>query len=400
MVLAYSGGLDTSVLIKLIQEKHESAVVTVTLDVGQLEDLKEIEDRAKSVGSVKHYSFDARREFVEGYVFPALKANALYEGKYPLASALSRPLISSKLVEVAKKENAWAVAHGSTGKGNDQARFDITIKALAPDLKVLAPVREWNLSRDEEIEYAKKHGIPVSTEKKKYSIDQNLWGRSIEAGPLESLEHEPPADAFGWTVPPEKAPDTPEYITLHYDAGVPTALDGKEMEAVELLRKLTDIGGRHSIGRIDQVEDRIVGIKSREVYECPAATMLIEAHRDLEKLTLTRHELMLKQQLEQQWTWLVYAGLWCEPLREDVEAFINKTQERVVGDVKLKLYKGTAMPVGRSSPNPLYVPSLASYGIAATFNQSLAAGFVELWGLPTVVASRAKTDRPKKRKPE
>ena len=391
IVLAYSGGLDTSVLIKWLQQKYDAEVITVTLDVGQKEDLEVIEKKALKLGVLKHYSIDAREEFVKNYVFPAIKANALYEGKYPVSTALSRPLIASKLVEVAEKEGADAVAHGCTGKGNDQVRFEVSVKALNPDLKVIAPVREWNMSRDAEIEYAKKHGIPIPVDKEKpYSIDQNLWGRSIECGVLEYPDKEPPEDAFEWTVSPEKAPEKPEYLTIEFEKGVPVALNGERMNPVELIEVLNATAGKHGVGRIDHMEDRLVGIKSREVYECPAATVIIEAHKDLEKMVLTRHEVLFKQHVDAYWAYLVYAGLWMDPLREALDAFIDKTQERVTGKVRIKLYKGSAQIVGRSSPYSLYDIHLATYNIDTTFNQMASAGFIEIWGLPTRVARALK----------
>ncbi|MCD6465672.1 argininosuccinate synthase [Candidatus Bathyarchaeota archaeon] len=391
IVLAYSGGLDTSVLIKWLQQKYDAEVITVTLDVGQKEDLEVIEKKALKLGVLKHYSIDAREEFVKNYVFPAIKANALYEGKYPVSTALSRPLIASKLVEVAEKEGADAVAHGCTGKGNDQVRFEVSVKALNPDLKVIAPVREWNMSRDAEIEYAKKHGIPIPVDKEKpYSIDQNLWGRSIECGVLEYPDKEPPEDAFEWTVSPEKAPEKPEYLTIEFEKGVPVALNGERMNPVDLIEVLNATAGKHGVGRIDHMEDRLVGIKSREVYECPAATVIIEAHKDLEKMVLTRHEVLFKQHVDAYWAYLVYAGLWMDPLREALDAFIDKTQERVTGKVRIKLYKGSAQIVGRSSPYSLYDIHLATYNIDTTFNQMASAGFIEIWGLPTRVARALK----------
>jgi len=391
ILLAYSGGLDTSVLIKWLQEKYDADLITVTLDVGQQSDLKEIEEKAKSLGVKKHYSIDAKEEFVTNHVFPAIKANALYEGKYPVSTALARPLIVSKIVEIAEKEGATTVAHGCTGKGNDQVRFDVTIKALAPNLKVMAPVREWGLTRDEEMKFAKANGIQISRLSNPYSIDQNLWGRSIECGPLENPEQEPPEEVFEWTVTPEKAPDKPEYLTIKFEYGVPCAMNGENLHPVTLIQTLNKIAGKHGVGRIDHMEDRLVGIKSREVYECPAAMILLEAHKDLEKMVLTRHEVLFKQQIDAQWTFLVYTGLWMDPLREDLEAFIDKTQERVCGEVKMKLYKGGFQVVGRSSPMSLYDINLATYDIQTTFNQSYSEGFIELWGLPTRVSNILKT---------
>ncbi|MEM3608738.1 MAG: argininosuccinate synthase [Candidatus Bathyarchaeia archaeon] len=392
VILAYSGGLDTSIMIKWIQENYEADVITLTVDVGQGVDLKAVEEKALAIGAIKHYSIDAKQEFVTNYVFPAIKANALYEEKYPLSTALSRPLIVSKLVEVAEKENATVVAHGCTGKGNDQVRFDITTKALAPNLKVIAPVREWRLTRDEEIEFAKERKIPIALNAKtSYSIDQNLWGRSIECGILEHPDQEPPEEVYEWTLPAEKCPDKPTYVTIEFEHGVPCALNGERSDPVSLITKLNKIGGMNGVGRIDHIEDRIVGIKSREIYECPAATILIEAHKDLEKMVLTRHEVAFKKCVEAEWAFLIYAGLWVDPLRKDLDAFIDKTQERVTGKVKLKLYKGSLMVVGRSSPYSLYDLNLATYDVKTTFDQSLAHGFIELWGLQSKTFNVLKT---------
>lgn len=387
IVLAYSGGLDTSVLIKWFQEKFMADVITVTLDVGQQEDFKEIERRAIEYGAVAHHTIDAKEEFVRDYVLPSIKANGLYEKKYPLSTALSRPLIAAKLVEVAEKEKATAVAHGCTGKGNDQVRFEVTVKSLNPQLKVMAPIREWNLSRNQEMDYAKNHGIKIA-KRSIFSIDQNLWGRSIESGPLEDPGVEPPAEAFEWTRSVEEAPNKVRYVSIEFDEGVPTSIDGKEKEPVELIMNVNSLAGGHGVGIVDHMEDRLVGIKSREVYECPAALCLIEAHRDLEKLVLTRHEVFFKDFVEDQWAWLVYSGLWFEPLRKDLEAFIDTTQKRVKGTVKLKLFKGSVRVVGRSSPYSLYDVGMATYDVSSTFDQSLAKGFIELWGLPTYAGYR------------
>lgn len=382
-VLAYSGGLDTSVLIKQIQEKCSAEVITVTVDVGQGEDLKGAAEKAKKLGVVKHFSIDAKDEFVEDYIFPAIKANALYEGKYPISTTLSRPLIAKKMVEIAKKEGATGLAHGCTGRGNDQVRFDITLSSLAPEMKVIAPVREWGMTRDEEIAYAKSKGIFVSEEAKKYSIDASVWGRAIECGLLEDASQIPPDDAYEWTTAPEQAPDKVEFITIKFEAGVPVAVNGKAMKPLELVMEINKIAGRNGVGRIDHIEDRIVGLKSREVYECPAAVVILEAHKDLEKMVMTRHEVLFKQQVDAQWVFLAYAGLWVDPLKEDLDAFINRSQENVTGEVKLKLYKGSMQVVGRSSPKSLYDKNLANYNIKTSFNQSYSKGFIELWGLQT-----------------
>ena len=383
IVLAYSGGLDTSVLIKYLQEKYNAQVITVTVNVGQQEDLAAAGEKAKKLGVLKHYDIDARDEFVRDYIFPAIKANALYEGKYPLSTSLSRPLIAAKMVEVAEKEGATGLAHGCTGRGNDQVRFDITLGSLAPDKKIIAPVREWGMTREEEIAYAKSKGIPVSNAAKKFSIDASVWGRAIECGLLEDASQEPPEDAYEWTVAPEKAPNNAQYVTIQFEAGVPVAVDGKKMKPLELIENLNQIAGKNGVGRIDHIEDRLVGIKSREVYECPAATIILEAHKDLEKMVMTRHEVLFKQQIDAQWVFLAYAGLWVDPLKDDLDAFINKSQENVTGEVRLKLFKGGLQVVGRSSPMSLYDKNLANYNIKTSFNQSYSKGFIELWGLQT-----------------
>ena len=387
VILAYSGGLDTSVLIKWLQEEHDVDVITFTMELGQQTDLKKVGKKALSLGAKNHYSVDGTEEFVINHVFPAIKANAMYEGKYPMATALGRPLIAKKLVEIAEKEGAVAVAHGCTGKGNDQVRFDVTVKALAPKLKVMAPVREWGLSRKAEIKYAKEKGIAIPHLSDPYSIDQNMWGRSIECGHLENPEQEPLEEIYTLTVSPEEAPDTPEYVTITFEGGCPVSLNGTEMKPVALIEKLNEIAGKHGVGRVDHIEDRLVGIKSREIYESPAAEVLIEAHKDLEKLVLTRHELEFKKQIDEKWTQLVYTGLWIDPLREALDAFIDKTQERVCGEVKMKLYKGRCWAAGRSSPMSLYDKNLATYEVETDFNQASAEGFIELWGLPTKVAN-------------
>jgi argininosuccinate synthase len=394
VILAYSGGLDTSVAIPWIKEKYDAEVITFTADVGQGDDFQAIELKALKSGAIKHYYVDLKDEFAKNYAFAGIKANVLYEGKYPLSTALARPLIVEKLVEVARKEKASAVAHGCTGKGNDQVRFDVGVKSLSPDLRIIAPIREWNMTRAEEIKYANEKGIPVPvTLDSPYSIDQNLFGRSVESGILENASLEPPADAYEWTVPPEKAPDEPEYLEIEFDQGRPVALNGKPLSPAKLIESLNVIAGRHGIGRIDHLEDRLVGIKSREVYECPAAIVLLEAHHDLEKCVLTRHELYFKQHVEQQWAFLVYTGLWYDPLREDLDAFIEKTQERVTGVVRLKLYKGLAIVVGRSSPISLYDANLATYEKGSKFNQAWSVGFIQVWGLPSQVAHNVRAEK-------
>ncbi len=398
IVLAYSGGLDTSVAIRWIKEKYGLDVVTLTIDVGQADDLPEVERKSKVVGAINHHTLDCKTEFVEDYVFPAVKANALYEGKYPVSTALARPLIAEKLVEIAHEENAVAVAHGCTGKGNDQVRFEVAIKAHDPALKIVAPVREWKLSRAEEIRYAEKHGIPIPVDlENPYSVDQNIWGRSVECGILENPAKEPPHDVYEWTNAPENAPSEPEYVTIGFEKGIPVSINGTAFDPVGLIKKLNYTGGKHGIGRIDHIEDRLVGIKSREVYECPAATLLIEAHKELEKLVLTRHEVWFKQQIDAQWANMVYTGLWNDPLKEDLDGFIEKTQQRVSGEVRLKVFKGSVQVVGRNSPMSLYDTVLATYDGSSTFDQGWSNGFIEIWAMPTVVANvrkRQQQDKP------
>lgn len=400
IVLAYSGGLDTSVLIKYLQEKYNAEVITVTVDVGQQEDLKAAEEKAIKLGVLKHFSIDAKDEFAKEYIFPAIKANALYEGKYPISTSLSRPLIAKKMVEVAKKEGATGLAHGCTGRGNDQVRFDVTLGSLAPEMKIIAPIREWSMTREEEIAYAKTKGIPVSNAAKKYSIDASVWGRAIECGLLEDASQEPPEDAYEWTTSAEKAPNTPEYVTIKFEAGVPVAINNQNMKPLELIEAMNKIAGKNGVGRIDHIEDRLVGIKSREVYECPAATVILEAHKDLEKMVMTRHEVLFKQQIDAQWVFLAYAGLWVDPLKDDLDAFINRSQENVNGEVKLKLYKGGLQVVGRSSPMSLYDKNLANYNIKTTFNQSYSKGFIELWGLQTRMYNALKQTGKKPKSPK
>ncbi len=386
-VLAYSGGLDTSICIGWLQENYGTEVITLTLELGQKSDLRGIEKKAEKLGAIKTYSIDVREEFIGDYINPAVKANALYEGKYPVSTAISRPLIGKWLVEIAEREKADAVAHGSTGKGNDQVRFELAIRALNHKLRIIAPAREWNLTRDVAIKYVEKHGIPVES-KSKYSVDENLWGRSIEAGSLEDPMKKPEEDVFKWTAAPEKAIDKPEKIEVEFEEGIPVRLNSERVDRIELIQRLNDLGGRHGIGRIDMIEDRLVGIKSREVYECPAATILLEAHRELERLTLTREENLFKESIDRKWAQLVYFGQWYEPLKTDLDAFIDKTQEMVTGRVVMELYKGSARVVGRSSPNSLYNLGMATYDKGDKFDHKLAEGFVRLWGLPSEIAGR------------
>jgi len=385
-VLAFSGGLDTSVVVKYLQEKHNLDVVTVTVDVGQGDDQKKIASKAKKLGVVKHYNLDARSEFVNDFIFPSIKANALYQKKYCLATALARPLIAQKVVDIAKKESAKALAHGCTGKGNDQVRFDVTMRS-STTLPIIAPIRDLNLTRDVELKFAKKHGIQIDTAAKRFSIDQNLWGRAIEGGDMEDAYKEPPEDAFIW-VKTRNMPNKPQYLEIEFKEGVPVAVDGKHLKPIELIQYINKKAGACGVGIVDHIEDRVVGIKSREVYETPAATCLIEAHTDLEKMVLTKHELKFKSLVDSEWAWLAYSGLWQDPLKSDLDMFINATQKRVSGTVKLKMFKGSLIVVGRKSEYSLYSHDLATYGSGSTFDQTLAKGFVELWGLQSTEANK------------
>lgn len=386
VVLAYSGGLDTSVAIKWLQDKYNYDVIAVALDVGEGKDLDFVKQKALDVGAIKSYVIDAKNLYAEEYVLPSLKANLLYEGKYPLISALSRPLISKILVDVAEKEGAVAVAHGCTGKGNDQVRFDVSFTALNPDLKIVAPVREWAMSREEEIEYAKEHGIPIPIDlDNPFSIDQNLWGRSNECGVLEDPWAEAPKEAFELTVDPVDAPNEPQVVQITFEQGKPVSIDGKAMPLDELILELNQVAGKHGVGRIDHVENRLVGIKSREIYEAPAAMTLIAAHQELEALTLPREVAEFKPVVEQKLSQAVYYGQWYSPLTEALQAFIEKTQEFVSGTVKVKLYKGHAQVIGRESKNSLYDFDLATYNKDDAFDHEAALGFIKLWGLPTKV---------------
>ncbi|MGI0101347.1 MAG: argininosuccinate synthase [Nitrosotalea sp.] len=385
-VLAFSGGLDTSVVVKYLQEKHGFDVVTITVDVGQGDDLKKITSKAKKLGVIRHYNVDAKSEFVNDFILPSIKANALYQKKYCLATALARPLIAQKVVEIAKKENAEALAHGCTGKGNDQVRFDVTMRS-GSTLPIIAPIRDLNLTRDVELKFAKKHGIQIDTAAKRFSIDQNLWGRAIEGGELEDAYSEPPDDAFIW-VKTRNLPDRPQYLEIKFSQGVPVKVDGKNLKPIELIKYINKKAGASGIGIVDHIEDRVVGIKSREVYETPAALCLIEAHSDLEKMVLTKHELKFKAMVDSEWSWLAYSGLWQDPLKTDLDMFINASQKRVNGTVKLKMFKGSLRVVGRKSDYSLYSHDLATYGSGSTFDQTLAKGFVELWGLQSTEANK------------
>ncbi|KAB2334223.1 MULTISPECIES: argininosuccinate synthase [Bacillaceae] len=387
IVLAYSGGLDTSVAIKWLGDQGYS-VVACCLDVGEGKDLDFIKEKALKVGAVSSYVIDAKEEFANEFALVALKAHALYENKYPLVSALSRPLIAKKLVEVAEKEGAVAVAHGCTGKGNDQVRFEVAIQALNPELKVLAPVREWKWSREEEIEYAKQKNIPIPINlDSPYSIDQNLWGRSNECGILEDPWAAPPEDAYELTSSLEHAPDQADIVEIGFEKGVPVSLNGKKYSLSELILELNFLAGKHGVGRIDHVENRLVGIKSREVYECPGAMTLIKAHKELEDLTLVKEVAHFKPVIEKKIAELIYEGLWFSQLKDALLAFLEETQTYVTGTVRVKLFKGHAIIEGRKSPYSLYDEKLATYTSDDEFDHNAAVGFIQLWGLPTKVQS-------------
>lgn len=384
IVVAYSGGLDTSVMVRWLIETRGVEVITFTGDLGHSRELKGVKEKAIRTGALRAYVSDLKKEFLEEYVFPALKAGALYEKTYPMATSLGRPLLAKGLVEVARKEGATMVAHGCTGKGNDQVRFEVSVAALAPDLKSVAPLREWEFrSREEEIVYAQKHGIPVSaTVKNPYSIDENIWGTSVECGVLEDPMVEPPADAYQRTVAPEEAPDTPAYVDILFEKGIPVGLNGKLLDPVTLVQLLNEIGGANAIGRIDLIENRLVGIKSREIYEAPAATILHFAHTELERLTLDKAVFHMKHQLAAEYANLVYNGLWFTPLRSALDAFVNETQQVVSGRVRLKLYRGNVVIAGRSSVHSLYNPQLATYTEEDTFDHRASEGFITIFGLP------------------
>ncbi len=397
LVLAYSGGLDTSVAIAWLKENYGYDVIAMCVDVGEGVDLDFVQQKAISVGAVKSYRVDAVDRYAEEFILPALKANALYEGKYPLASALSRPLISELLAELAQIEGATAVAHGCTGKGNDQVRFEVSVKALNPNLKVIAPVREWRWTRDEEIAYAKEHNIPIPiTQENPFSIDANLWGRAIECGVLEDPWAEAPDAAFTLTVNAKDAPDTPEYLEIGFENGVPITLNGVAYPLAVLIAKVNKIAGAHGVGRIDQVENRLVGIKSREVYESPAGVVLITAHKELECMTLTREVSQYKASLELEYNKLIYNGLWFSPLKKAFDAFIEETQKDVTGEIKVKLFKGSAQVVGRKSPYSLYSHDLATYSVGDSFDHLAGAGFIYVWGMPTTVHSSVHSHEAKK----
>ncbi|MDQ6750732.1 MAG: argininosuccinate synthase [Actinomycetota bacterium] len=392
VLLLYSGGLDTSVMLKWIQERYEAEVVALTVNLGQPgEDYEVIEGKARQLGALECRVVDAREEFARDYVLPAIKANALYGGGYPLFTALGRPLIAKLAVEHAREAGCDTIAHGCTGKGNDQVRIEATVATLAPELKVIAPVRSWQMGRDEEIAYARERGIPVKggTELTPYSIDDNLWGRSSEGRWIEELDHAPEDDVFGLVTRPEEAPDEAQTLTVEFEHGVPVALDGARLGLVDLLERAGEIGARHGVGIVDHIEDRIVGLKVRDIYEVPAAAIILPAHRELEQLVGTIHQNQFKPELERQWAYLVYAGLWWEPLRGDLDAYIERVNEQVTGTIGVKLYKGSARVVTRASPNAVYDAALAGFSESGgLFSQTASPGFIELWSLQSRLAWR------------
>jgi argininosuccinate synthase len=396
VLLLYSGGLDTSVMLKWIQEKYDAEVVALTVNLGQPgEDYDVIRGKATQLGALECRVVDAREEFAAGYVLPAIKANAIYGSGYPLFTALGRPLIAKLAVEHARQTGCDTIAHGCTGKGNDQVRIEATIATLAPELKVIAPVRSWRMGREEEVAYARENGIPVKggTEAAPYSIDDNMWGRSSEGRWIEDLDHAPDDDVFGLVTRPEEAPDEAEVVTVGFERGVPVTLDGGRLGLVALIERAAEVGARHGIGIVDQIEDRIVGLKVRDIYEVPAAAILLLAHRELEALVGTIHQNQMKASLDQKWAYLVYAGLWLEPLRTDLDAYMNAVNSQVTGTIGVRLYKGSARVVTRSSPNAVYDAQLATFSESGgLFSHDASPGFIELWSLQSRMAWRVRHD--------
>ena len=389
IVLAYSGGLDTSVAIKWLQDKYNLDVIAVGINVGQPPSSDDIVARALRNGAIHAEFVDAKKEFVEDYIWPSLKANAMYEDAYPLSTAIARPLIAKILVEIAQREGAKYIAHGCTAKGNDQVRFDVGIVSLDPSIGIIGPMREWVMTREEEIEYAHQNNIEIIVKKENpFSVDENLWGRSCECGVLEDAWIEPPREAWGWTTEPSEAPDVPEYVEIEFVKGIPVAINGEKMDGIKLIETVNAMACRNGVGRIDHVEDRLVGIKSRETYECPAATVLMTAHKSLEFLTLQKDVLEFKKGVEQKFSQIAYNGLWFGTLRESLQAFIDTTQEYVTGTVRVKLFKGSAMAVGRKSPYSLYDEGLATYAKGDEFDHKSAIGFIYCWGLPNKTAAK------------
>ena len=391
IVLAYSGGLDTSVAVPWLKEKYSAEVITLTIDLGMV-DLESIRRRAIEVGAAKALTVDGKQELADDFLFPSLQAGAIYEAQYPLATALGRPLIARYLAEAAEAEDAFAVAHGCTGKGNDQVRIEVSMAALAPDIEVIAPIRDWGMSRDEEIEYAGARNLPVNQRNSRFSVDENLWGRSVEAGELEDPWTEPPEDAYAWTQPIQATPDEPAYVEIHFEAGRPVVIDGESMAGADLIRHINSLAGSHGVGRIDHVENRLVGIKSREVYEAPAAVVLHAAHKSLEALTLSKEQARTKERLAQEYADMVYNGLWFTSHRQDLDAYVRSTQRHVSGDVRLRLHKGSCVVVGRSAPRSLYRHDLATYDRGDQYDHASAQGFIAIYGLPVRTQNRTQQE--------
>ncbi len=388
IVLAYSGGLDTSVSVPWLKEKYGAEIVTLTIDLGMV-DLESIRQRALQVGAAKALTVDGRETLVNEFLFPALRAGAIYEEQYPLATALGRPLIARYLAEAAQAEGAYAVAHGCTGKGNDQVRIEVGVGALAPEIRLIAPIRDWGMSRQDEIDYANQRGLPINPGNSKFSVDENLWGRSCEAGELEDPWLEPPEEAYTWTNSVEQAPDEPAYVEISFEQGLPVAIDGEQMPGTAMISHLNALTGSHGVGRIDHVENRLVGIKSREIYECPAAVVLHAAHKALEALTLSKEQARTKARIAQEYADLVYNGLWFTAHRQDLDAYVASTQRYVTGEVKVRLHKGSCTVTGRKAPQALYNYSLATYDSADRFDHSSAEGFISIYGLPVRTQNQA-----------
>ena len=390
IILAFSGGLDTSVAVPWLKEKYDAEIITLTIDLGMV-DLESIKERAMVVGASKALTVDGKEPLVQEFLYPALQAGAIYEEQYPLATALGRPLIARYMVEAAKAEGAFAVAHGCTGKGNDQVRMELGVAALAPGLKVIGPIRDWGMSRPEEIEYAEARGIPVNARASRFSVDENIWGRSVEAGELEDPWLAPPEDAYAWTKAMSETPNEPAFLEVYFEEGIPTAIDGEDMSGVDLIPHLNSILGAHGIGRLDHVENRLVGIKSREIYEAPAAVALHAAHKSLEGLTLSKDQARAKVRIAQEYADVVYNGLWFTHHRQDLDAYVRSTQRFVTGDVRLRLHKGSCTVVGRSSPHSLYQYNLATYDPGDAYDQAAAEGFISIYGLPVRTQNQAQS---------
>ena len=395
-ILAYSGGLDTSIAIRWLQERYDLDVIAVAINVGQPPSSDDIIARAMVIGALKAEYIDVKEEFVNDYIWPSLKANAMYQNAYPLSTAIARPVIVKKLVEIAKREGAKFIAHGCTAKGNDQVRFDVGIFSLDPSIEIIAPMREWIMTREEEIEYARVNDVPIIVKKESpYSTDENLWGRSCECGILEDPWEEPPEGAWEWTASPKNAPDEPEYVEIMFEKGIPVGYNGKKKDGVALITELNKMAAKHGVGRIDHIEDRLVGIKSRETYECPAATLLITAHKGLEFLTVQKDVLEFKRSVEQKYSELAYNGLWFGVLRESLDKFIDETQKFVTGSVRVKLFKGSAVVVGRRSEYSLYDEGLSTYAVGDNFDHKSAVGFIYCWGLPNKTTTKVHTRKKK-----